>query len=474
MHRPLDMKVLIISTNQEKTPFAVVPIGALKVVAALRQAGHQVDFLDLCFCRNIRRSIKKRIKSFAPDIVGLSIRNLDNCAYDQPRAFFDSDRNIVQAIRDCSEAQIVIGGSAVSIMPEELADYLGVDYAIAGEGEESLPALLQALQSNTGLQEVPGLLRRNGSSWLQSPGACLGHLQGLPLQAYDCIDLGRYFAQGGLAAVQTKRGCPFSCIYCVYPALEGRLPRLVPPGECVQEMERIVKDTGRSDFFFVDGVFNYPTDHAAAVCEEIIRRRLNVRWLAYCNPVGLDKDLAELFKASGCAGIELGLDAATEKMLCKLKKGFTLENIKSSYVALNLAGIPFAVFLLFGGPEETYADWEQTQKNLQGFGSANAVFASLGIRIYAQTCMHDIAVEQGYVTQEMSLLQPCFYISPQLLEDDPVQRLDALARRDPAWSTPTDWNSLRVRAIQWLLAKYRVIPCWRDIRNYGAYMRRQG
>jgi hypothetical protein len=238
-------------------------------------------------------------------------------------------------------------------------------------------------------------------------------------------------------------------------------------------MERIVKDTGRSDFFFVDGVFNFPPQHAAAVCEEIIRRRLQVRWLAYCNPAGLNRELAELFKASGCAGIELGLDAATEKMLCKLQKGFTLKDISSTYQALNRASLPFAVFLLFGGPGETYADWEQSQRNLQGFGQANAVFASLGIRIYANTSMYDLAVEQGSINPGTNLLQPCFYLSPQLLEDNPVQRLDRLARRDPTWSTPTDWSSLRVKVILWLLVKYRAIPCWRDIKNYGAYMRRQ-
>lgn len=468
------MKVLIISTNQEKTPFAVAPIGAAKVIASLRQAGHTVEFLDLCFCRNVRRSIKRRIKSFVPDVVGLSIRNLDNCAYDQPQTFFGLNREIVQTISAYSRAQIVIGGSAVSIMPEELAGYLGVDYAIAGEGETSLPAFLQALQNNAGFHEIPGLLRRKGSAWLKNPPACQGRLKGQPLQAYDCIEFDRYFSRGGFAAVQTKRGCPFSCIYCVYPALEGRMPRLFPAGECVEEMERIVKDTGRSDFFFVDGVFNFPAEHAAAVCEEIIRRRLHVRWLAYCNPCGLDQDLAQLFKASGCAGVELGLDAATEKMLCNLQKGFTLGDIRSTCHALNRASLPFAVFLLFGGPGETYADWEQTQRNLQECGQANAVFASLGIRIYANTSMYDIAVEQGSINPGTNLLQPCFYLSPELLKDNPVQRLDRLARKDPAWSTPTDWNSLKVKAILWLLAKYRVIPCWRDIKNYGAYMRRQG
>lgn len=467
------MKVLMISTNREKSPFAVAPIGAAKVVSALRSSGHEVDFLDLCFARSIRRTIKNAIQHFAPDIIGLSIRNLDNCAYVQPHAYFYADRVIVEIIRRYCRAPIVIGGSGVSVAPAELAAYLGVDYAIAGEGERSLPAFLSALEHQSGFDSVAGLWWRENDGWRSNP-ADFGVLPAdLPVQAYEHIEFARYFSSGGFVAIQTKRGCPFECIYCSYPALEGHRLRFLPPGQCVDEMEKIVRDTGMSDFFFVDGVFNFPPAHAAAVCEEIIRRDLKIRWIAYCNPSGLDHELAELFKAAGCAGVELGVDAATEKMLANLKKGFTMADIERTYQALGRAGLPFAVFLLFGGPDENYNDWELTQQHLQGFGKANAVFASLGIRIYEHTSMYDIACGQGCVNPETPLLEPCFYLSPNLQHDDPVRRLDRLARGDPTWSTPTDWNSITVRLIQWFLARSRVIPCWQDIENYGKYMRRR-
>ncbi|MBS3756640.1 MAG: radical SAM protein [Desulfobacterales bacterium] len=467
------MKVLMISTNREKSPFAVAPIGAAKVIAALIKSGHEVDFLDLCFARSIRRAIKNAIRRISPDIIGLSIRNLDNCAYVQPHAYFYEDRGIVEIIRRYCRVPIVIGGSGVSVAPGELAEYLSVDYAIAGEGEQSLPAFLSALVNHSGFASVAGLWWRENGRWRSNSPDFGASPAALPVQAYESIDFGRYFSSGGFVPVQTKRGCPFECIYCSYPALEGRRPRFLPPGQCMDEIEKIVRETGRSDFFFVDGVFNFPPGHAAAVCEEILRRNLKIRWLAYCNPSGFDHELAALFKAAGCVGIELGLDAATEKMLSNLKKGFTLADIERTYQALDRAGLPFAVFLLFGGPGENYGDWEQTQQHLQGFGKANAVFASLGIRIYAHTPMYDIACGQGCIDPEAPLLEPSFYLSADLQHEDPVRRLDQLARRDPTWSTPTDWNSITVRVIQWFLARSRVIPCWQDIENYGKYMRRQ-
>ncbi len=467
------MKVLIVSTNREKTPFAVAPVGAAKIIGALRKSGHEVEFLDLCFSRHVRRSIRQKIRHFCPDMIGLSIRNLDNCAYVHPHAYFRGDRDIVRMIRSASRAPIVIGGSAVSVAPKELSAYLEADYAIAGEGENSLPAFLSAYTENSGFERIPGLWWRENGKWLANPPSFSSSLGDLPLQAYDCIDFDRYFSAGGFVAMQTRRGCPFECIYCSYSVLEGKRPRFFPAGACVDEMEKIVRDTGRSDFFFVDGVFNFPSGHARAVCEEIIRRRLKIRWLAYCNPSGLDRQMAALFKASGCAGIELGLDAATEKMLVHLKKGFTLAEIEKTYQALSAEGIPFAAFLLFGGPGETVADWEQTQKNLQGFGKANAVFASLGIRIYTGTDLFDIACAEGALDPADSLLAPRFYLSPHLQTETAVHCLDRIARQDPTWSTPTDWNRATVKVIQWFLAKFRVIPCWKDIENYGARMRRQ-
>jgi len=467
------MKVLIVSTNREKTPFAVVPIGAAKIIGALRRSGHEVEFLDLCFLRNIKRNIKKKLARFCPDMIGLSIRNLDNCDYIHSHAYFEDDRRIVRIIRSFSSAPIIIGGSAVSMATEELADYLAVDYAIAGEGEKSLPAFLSVFQKKSGFETVPGLWWRQNGRWRKNPPGFLNLLDDLPMQAYDCINFDRYFSIGGFVAVQTKRGCPFGCIYCSYSILEGSRTRFFSPGACVDEIEKIVRDTGKSDFFFVDGVFNFPPSHATAVCEEIVRRGLKIRWLAYCNPSGLDHGMARLFQASGCAGIELGVDAATGKMLGNLQKGFSMAEIERTYKALSTVGLPFAVFLLFGGPGETLGDWEQTQRNLQSFGKANAVFVSLGLRIYAHTALFDTACREGVVTPETPLLEPRFYLSPNIKAETAARYLDLLARRDPTWTTPTDWNSTTVKAIQWLLAKFRVIPAWRDIENYGARMRRQ-
>ena len=153
-------------------------------------------------------------------------------------------------------------------------------------------------------------------------------------------------------------------------------------------------------------------------------------------------------------------------------KGFARQDIQQTYQALLKAGIPFAVFMLFGGPGDSFQDMTESQKILTGFGKANAVFASLGIRIYRDAPIYDVAIREGLITPETNLLQPVFYISPRLGEDA-MGKLDRLARQDVTWSTSTDWNSFTVKSVQRILNRFRVIPNWKDIEAYGTHMRRK-
>ncbi len=466
------MKILIIAINQEKLPSAVAPIGAACVVSILQKFNHDVAFLDLCFSNNIKRNLIRELKKSDPEIVGLSIRNLDNCSSIANKTFYKIARTIIRTVREHSNAEVIMGGGGVSVLPRELAEYLDVSYAFIGEGEESLPAFLKAYENRKDFSRVPGLLYRNNSTWRLNPADFSGKLDDYPIYSYDRIDYKKYFDHGGLIGYQTKRGCPFTCIYCSYRTLEGVRLRFRSPGRCVDDMERIVQETGLRDFFFTDGVFNWPTDHAIQICEEIIKRDLNIRWIAYCNPSGLDHEVIRTFKTSGCVGIELGVDAVTDKMLINMGKGFTRQDIQNAYRAFIDEELPLAVFLLFGGPGDSYEDMAETQKCLMEFGKANAVFASLGIRIYPDAPIYDIALKEGVITDQTNLLEPVFYISERLGEDA-IERLDKLARREATWSTPTDWNSITVKSVQRILNRFRSIPNWKDIEAYGEHMRRK-
>jgi radical SAM superfamily enzyme YgiQ (UPF0313 family) len=373
----------------------------------------------------------------------------------------------VDELRRLTDAPLVLGGSGFSVAPHGWLDRLGVSHGIVGEGERSFPAFLDALAAGRSPDGLPGVVSRGSGPARSAAGQDLAQV---PAPAHDRADYPRYLARGGFVGVQSKRGCSSRCIYCTYPLLEGAACRLRPPEAVAEEIQSVHRATGAADFFFTDGVFNVPRDHALGLCRELASRRLPVRWMAYCNPVGLDRELAHAMAASGCIGVELGFDAATDKMLAALGKPFTTADIRSSLDALAHAKLPAAVHLLFGGPTETLADLADAQAFLDSCATPNAVFASLGLRIYAGTELERLARREGVLPQAADLFDPAYYVS-EALGRDPLRALDRVARRRPEWSTPTDWTRLLMRLVQGILNWRGVRPQWRDVRNYGKYMR---
>lgn len=292
-----------------------------------------------------------------------------------------------------------------------------------------------------------------------------------PFPIHKFCNYRKYISKGGFVSIQTKRGCPYNCIYCIYPLLEGSDYRLRSAEMVVDEIEMVVKENQANTFFFTDSVFNTPYKHAADICKTIIKRNLKIRWMAYCNPIELDVDIAQNMVESGCVGIEFGIDSAIPKMIEKMGKPFTQNDIKNSLQAAYDCKLPFAIHLLFGGPSETKQDIEETQKFLDTCAAANAIFASLGIRIYDNTPLKKIAINEGIIYEKDELFEPIFYLSKQL-GNNPIEFLDNVARKRAEWSTQVDWMKTILKITQKVINHIGLRPQWRDVRNYGKYMRR--
>ena len=467
------MRVLIIATNRERFPYGVAPVGAASIVNTLRNAGYDAEFLDLYFAKNVSDSIRRTILRIRPDVIGFSIRNLDNSSFMGTSTYVEEAQTIVAEVRKHSDATLVAGGPAVSIGYVDFLKYIDVPYGLVGEGEKSIVMFMRALEGTGDFDTIPGLLRFEGEHALVNPHNMDLALEKCAVNDPTPIDYKRYFRAGGYVGIQTKRGCPFKCIFCNYPVLEGTNYRLRPPEQCVDDMEKVIRDTGRRDFFFVDGVFNLPVWHGKAIAEELTRRDLKVRWMAYCNPLGFTRDLAVTYKRSGCVGVELGVDSATDKMLESMQKPQKSTTLAKTCDALEYADLPYAIFMLFGGPGETWDDIEETQRAIRAAGNPNAVMASMGIRVFPQTTIEKIAREEGVISSETDLLQPQFYISSELGPIDEVpDKLNRLACQDPAWATPTDWNSWVIKSINVLSHRLRMMPNWKRVEDYGKHMRR--
>jgi radical SAM superfamily enzyme YgiQ (UPF0313 family) len=442
------VRILFVSVNRESVPYPVAPLGIAYVAGAARRAGHDVRLLDLCFSEQVETDIADTVPRFAPELIGISIRNVDNLTYPSSVSYLDEIQAAVSNLRRHSQAPIVAGGPGFSIFPERLLAVLGVEYGVVGEGEEALCALARCLQDRREVPELPNLIRRGNNA--RRIARRLEPFAGNGWPARDLLENARYLALGGMANLQTKRGCPFDCVYCTYPHIDGPSLRLRPPADVADELASMVEQAQIDEVFFVDDIFNWPQDHAMGICEEIAARRLRLGWTCFATPVGMTPALALAMKRAGCRGVEFGADAASPSILRALGKPFAQEDIRAAARACHEAGLPAAYYLIFGGPGETAETVAETCDLIDDL-RPQAVLAFLGIRIYPNTSLHGIAVSDGVITAEDDLLRPRFYISPQIGEDELTAAVGSRATGRANWVVP----ALGIRSDPALLALLR-------------------
>jgi radical SAM superfamily enzyme YgiQ (UPF0313 family) len=452
------LKLLLISANRERDPYPVFPIGLACLAGPLAAAGHLLTVLDLCFEPDPVAAVSAALAEDQPDAVVISLRNLDNVTWPGSRSYLDGVRDIVA---QCHGSVVtIIGGSGFSLMPVEILAAVGADYGVAAEGEEVLPRLLACLEAGGNPSLLPGVVVPGQSAFIPP----------LPLDTVGTpdrtlFDVARYCREGGMANLQTKRGCPFGCIYCTYPLLEGRCLRLRPIAEIIAEIRTLVDGYGVSYLYFVDDIFNYPPDFAEELCLEMCAARLPVNWSAFINPDFITPRLLQVMQEAGCDAVEYGSDSGSGLMLKTLGKSFTVDSIRQSSRLCREAGMDFAHYILLGGPGETRETVLETFA-LMDEVEPTAVIAMTGIRIYPGTALEQAALEDGMIAAGDSLLEPVFYISPAIREGlcDLVTQ-EALKRR--TWIVPgleVNVNSAMLDALRMFPVKG---PLWKLMKRLG-------
>jgi len=410
------VRVFLISANPERTPFPVFPIGISYVARALEDR-HEVRLWD--FLADGEEGLPGALQAFDPHLVGLSLRNVDGTRPDG-RFYLDHYRDLARRIRQAHPAPLVLGGAAFTLFPRQYLEALGADYGIAGEGEH-LRDLADALEAGQDPREwrVSGLVlpgREPGRTWNWT--GSIGHAL-----AVEDLAIRHGRACGGVLNLQTRRGCNFRCVYCTYPAVEGRRLRHRPPGDLVGEALRL-KALGARHLFLVDSVLNLAAEDLLATCRAFATAGVNIPFSAYLAPFGIHDDLAAALREAGMTHAELGTESLSDSVLRAYGKPFRWDDVRTAHEALGRAGIHRAHFLLFGGPGETPETVEETLRRSRELQDT-VFFPYRTMRIFPGTPLHRRALAEGVVREEDDLFHPVFYCSPQV---DPEWLRDRLGR----------------------------------------------
>jgi len=389
-----------------------IPLGMTCVARAANEAGHRVRVLDLMSAEKVESALSRAVREFDPDLVGVSLRNIDDQNMRSPRLMVEDARETVRIVKGLTKAPVVLGGAGYSIFPQAALEFTGADMGVQGEGESAFLALLQKLKAGEELTGVPGLYLK-GKGLVRERGF-VKNLDRLRLPGPDLFASGVTEGEDFWFPVQTRRGCPMGCTYCSTGLIEGRAIRKRSPARVVEWIARLNRE-GFKRFYFVDNTFNLPPSYALQLCNGLEEASLELKWLCIIYPSKLDRELAEAMARSGCVDASVGFESGSERMLEAMNKRFGKAEVRLACEALKEAGIRRMGFLLLGGPGE---DEESVLESLEFADSLglDRVKITIGIRIYPHTMLARKAREEGVISQDDDLLKPRFYMQPGMEE----------------------------------------------------------
>jgi radical SAM superfamily enzyme YgiQ (UPF0313 family) len=418
------MKVLLISANTLREPYPVYPLGLDYVAGAIAE-NHQVQIVDMNSLGG-HDALAAVIKNFFPHIVGLSLRNIDNTDTTDARGFIGQYRTIVDVIRKHSDARLVLGGSGFTIFPAETMRALDADYGVIGEGER-LALLLNAIENRKDAATIPGVITPETQNSLPEPWEGKITRRIIPNPA----NLQFYLQNGGMLNLQTQRGCHFKCVYCTYPHIEGHHLRLMDPAETAAAALKL-QASGAKYFFITDSVFNADCSHSLAVASAFKENGVSIPWGAFFAPLKHPADYFRKMADAGMTHVEFGTDSLSNTVLAAYRKPFRDRQILINHQAAIDAGLYVAHYFLLGGPGENPQTLKETLTGVDSL-KKSALFFFCGMRIYPGTELYDIAVNEGQIERDRSILEPVFYRSALIDSNEIIRQVRQKAGERINW-----------------------------------------
>ncbi len=408
------MRVLLISSPLgRKQGGLVFPIGLAYVATALEK--HEITALDPNTAKKPFHEIQKAIKKTQPDVVGVSLRNVDTTQSWDVFSYFDAFVKAIKTIKEMQpSAKVIVGGPGFSMFANEIMERVpDIDYGVFLEGERAFPELLENPEHP---QRVQGVFLRHGKDVLFTGLSKPLNFDELPAPKRDLpgLEPRRYKEVSYSMGVQTKRGCAFHCTYCTYPLLQGVCARCRAPKKIVDEIEQIKNLYDIGEIFFADTVFNYPPNHSREIVRELMARKLEVKWKAWYREDCMNKAFMIEAQKADCQLFEFSPDGGSQQALDMLQKGISITDVVRMYeIASQIDGIEVAFNFMYNVPGENPGTIGSLLKLLTNITvKCREKLKWLGltkIRIYPNTGIHRIALRQGIVSPTDDLLYPVFY-----------------------------------------------------------------
>ena len=375
------------------TPAVVPPLGLCYLGGYLEKHGYKnvtiLDARSLSKGRVIREGnralyglkddeIVEYIKKVDPDVIGIS------CMY---TAYSGDTHRLAQTIKNMDKKiPIVVGGAHASTFPDLVLKDTNVDIVSHYEGEETFLEVVRSIENNKGFADVKGISYRENGAVIKNPAReFIEDLDTIPFPARHLVDMDLYLDNEpttfGMRAPATtfitSRGCPQSCVFCTIKTVWDDMNfRSRSPKNVVDELEHLNKEYGIEEFYWMDDAAGTSKKRLIEICDEIIERKLDIKWTT---PNGiahwyLDEKVLDKMKAAGCYRVTFGMESGNLETRKYIGKPFPLEQATKMLAHANKIGLWTICTFIIGFPVEDEESIMDTIDYACSCGTDMAVF----------------------------------------------------------------------------------------------------
>ena len=349
-------------------------MGIASLSSVLRSKNKVVSILDFVNIRggDPKEKIKKAVRDFNPDAVGVSIQNMS----------FRFSKEIIYFLRTIYPGLILIGGPEVTARKKILEEIPEADIAIIGEGEQTLPELLDRMEETEDISNIDGIVwRRGGRFVVNKPRNLIMDLDSMPFPDFETYGI-KFFDN---YPIMTSRGCPFNCSFC--SSYLGRTWRKRSPENVITEIKLVVEKYKIKMIQFFDPSINIIPERVIKLCELMIQEKINIPWVAYgMRADKINDKLIKKMKEAGCKRVYVGIESMDPEVYAEIEKSESIEEIKRGIKIAKDNNVEVHGYLIMGLPKDnfkkTMRSFEEAEKlNLDALSWASAV-PYTGTRLY--------------------------------------------------------------------------------------------
>ncbi|HHT19575.1 MAG: radical SAM protein [Euryarchaeota archaeon] len=398
------MKVLLINPPYFNSKYKFIglvapPLGIAYIAAVLEENDIDVEIIDAAALEMSWEALETQIQKSNPGLVAVTALT---------PTISNSLKTAQLAKKNCPEATIVMGGYHPSFNHQEMLENDYVDIVVIGEGEYTFPELVRTLEKGGDISKVKGIAYQDV---ITPPRPLIKDLDQLPFPARHLLPMDHYKILNmklNTATIISSRGCPMQCSFCASAALHGNRLRMRSAKNVVDEMEHLINDHDAGMIAFMDDTFTLKPNRVAEICDEIIKRELNIYWGCTARADTLSDELLRKLSESGCITLFLGVESADQQQLDKLNKQLTIEKIRQAFKLARKNDIRTIASVVLGMPGDTRESIERTIKFAKELNPSYAVFSLAtpypGTRFYQEAVQKNLIKVKDW--SKFTLLSP--------------------------------------------------------------------